>query len=156
VIHERDASLAVSGIEPLETTVLRSVSQRRFAMLLLGLFATSALLLGAVGIHGVLSYEVATRRREIGIRMALGARPAGILGLVVGEGAALTAIALVIGGAGALALTRFLETLLFGVSASDPLTLAIVGALMTIVALAATTIPAWRAARMDPAAALRT
>ena len=156
VIHERDASLAVSGIEPLETTLLRSVSQRRFAMLLLGLFATSALLLGAVGIHGVLSYEVATRRREIGIRMALGARPAGILGLVVGEGAALTAIALVIGGAGALALTRFLETLLFGVSASDPLTLAIVAALMTIVALAATTIPAWRAARVDPAAALRT
>jgi len=154
-IHERDAALAVSGVEPLETTLSRSVSQRRFAMLLLGLFAASALLLGAVGIHGVLSYEVATRRREIGIRMALGARPAGILGLVISEGAVLTAIALAIGGAGAFALTRFLGTLLFGVGATDPLTLAIVAVVMTVVALAATSIPAWRAARVDPAAALR-
>ena len=155
VIRERDPSLAVFGVEPLEATVSRSVSQRRFAMLLLVAFAGTALLLGAVGIHGVLSYDVARRRREIGIRMALGAQPNGILRLVVGQSAILTIIALAVGAGGAFALTRFLSTLLFGVSAHDPATLVAVAALMTAVALAATAIPAWRAARTDPASALR-
>ncbi|OFW26736.1 MAG: hypothetical protein A3H97_00615 [Acidobacteria bacterium RIFCSPLOWO2_02_FULL_65_29] len=155
VIRERDPSLAVFGVEPLETTVSRSVSERRFAMLLLGLFAAMAVALGAVGIHGMLSYEVACRRREIGIRMALGARPDGILRLVVGQSALLTLVSLAIGAAGALALTRFLGTLLFGVGATDPATLATVGVLMAAVALAAAAVPAWRAARVDPAAALR-
>jgi ABC-type antimicrobial peptide transport system permease subunit len=155
VVRERDPSLAVFGVEPLEATVSRSVSQRRFAMLLLGLFAGTALLLGAVGIHGVLSYDVARRRREIGIRMALGAQPTGILRLVVGQSAILTVVALAVGAAGAFALTRFLSALLFGVSAHDPATLVAVAALMAAVALAATAIPAWRAARTDPATALR-
>jgi ABC-type antimicrobial peptide transport system permease subunit len=155
VVRGRDPQLAVFGVEPLEATVSRSVSERRFAMLLLTSFAATALLLGAVGIYGVLSYEVARRRREIGIRMALGAQPTGILRLVVGESAMLTAAALGLGAAGAIALTRFLGSLLFGVSPLDPATLVAVGALMTGVALAATAIPAWRAARVDPASALR-
>jgi putative ABC transport system permease protein len=155
VVRERDPSLAVFGVEPLEATVSRSVSLRRFAMLLLGLFAGTALLLGAVGIHGVLSYDVARRRREIGIRMALGAQPTGILRLVVGQSAILTVVALAVGAAGAFALTRFLSALLFGVSAQDPATLVAVAALMAAVALAATAMPAWRAARTDPASALR-
>ncbi|MGQ0733303.1 MAG: FtsX-like permease family protein, partial [Acidobacteriota bacterium] len=154
-IQERDPGLAVFGLEPLDTTVSRSVARRRFAMLLLMLFAGTALLLGGVGIHGVLSCEVASRRRELGIRLALGARPAGILRLVVGQGVMLTAVGLVLGAAGALALSRFLRTLLFGVSPTDPATLAAVAALMSAVALVATTIPAWRAARTDPAGALR-
>ena len=155
VIRERDASLAAFGVEPLEATVSRSVSERRFAMLLLGLFALMALALGAIGVHGVLSYEVARRRREIGIRMALGARPDGILKLVVGRSAVLTLVAIVLGGAGAFALTRFLRALLFGVGAWDPATFAAVVVVMGVVALAATAVPAWRAARTDPALALR-
>jgi predicted permease len=154
-LRERDPGLAIFGVEPLAATVSRSVSQRRFAMLLLGLFAGTSLLLGAVGIHGVLSYDVARRRREIGIRMALGARRTGILRLIAGQSAVLTAVALLVGAGGAFALTRFLGALLFGVGPYDPVTLAAVAALMAIVAMAATTLPAWRAARTDPAAALR-
>jgi putative ABC transport system permease protein len=155
VIRERDPSLAVFGVEPLETTVSRSVSERRFAMLLLALFAVMALALGAIGVHGVLSYEVARRRREIGIRMALGARPDGILKLVVGRSAMLTALAIVLGSVGAFALTRFLRAMLFGVGVWDPATLAAVVVVMVIVALTATAMPAWKAARTDPAMALR-
>jgi predicted permease len=155
VIRERDASLAVFGVEPLEATVSRSVSERRFAMLLLGLFAAMALVLGAIGVHGVLSYEVARRRREIGIRMALGARPDGILKLVVGRSATLTVLAVVLGAAGAFVLTRFLRSLLFGVGVWDPATLGVVVLVMAAVGLASSAVPAWRAARTDPAVALR-
>jgi putative ABC transport system permease protein len=155
VIRERDPSLAVFGVEPLETTVSRSVSERRFAMLLLGLFAVMALTLGAIGVHGVLSYEVARRRREIGIRMALGARPDAILKLVVGRSTILAAVAIVLGAAGAFALTRFLRAMLFGVGVWDPATLGAVILLMVVVALSASAVPAWKAARTDPALALR-
>jgi putative ABC transport system permease protein len=154
-IRERDASLAVFGVEPFEVTVSRSVSQRRFAMLLLGLFAATALILGAVGIHGVLSYDIAQRQREIGIRMALGADRTEIVRQVVRQSALLTAVGLVLGAAGAFTLSRFLSTMLFGVTARDPVTLAAVAVVMAGVAFAATTIPAWRAARTDPAVALR-
>jgi ABC-type antimicrobial peptide transport system permease subunit len=124
-------------------------------MLLLAVFAATAVLLGAVGIHGVLSYDVARRRREIGIRMALGAPAGGILRLIVGQGVVLTALALAIGAAGSFALTRFLGALLFGVEPFDPLTLIAVAAVMGLVGVAATTIPAWRATHTDPATALR-
>ena len=107
-IHEQDPSLAVFGLEPLGATVSRSVSQRRFTMLLLGLFAGLALLLAAVGTYGVLSGGVAERRREIGIRLALGAPRSGMVRLVVGEGLALATVGLIVGVAGALALTRLL------------------------------------------------
>jgi len=155
LFRELDPSLAVFGLEPLDAAVSRSVAQRRFTMLLLSLFAIVALVLAAVGVHGVLSYGVVQRQREIGIRMALGADPAGVLRLVVGEGLALVLLGLLVGLAGALALTRLLASLLFGVSPTDPATFAGVAAVLTLVALAATAAPAWRAARIDPARALR-
>jgi putative ABC transport system permease protein len=154
--RDLDPQLAVFGLEPLDRTVRRSVSERRFAMTLVALFGSLALLLAAVGVHGVLSYEVTERRREIGIRLALGARPSGILRLVVGQGLALAAVALVAGLAGALALTHFLSTLLFGVGPRDPATLTVAAGVLTVVALGATAWPAWRAARVDPVQALKT
>jgi putative ABC transport system permease protein len=155
VIHERDPALAVFGLELLDRTVSRSVADRRFAMLLVGLFASLALVLAAIGVHGVLSYDVARRVREIGIRMALGAERGLVVRLIVGRALALAAIGVAVGGAGAFALTRTLSTLLFGVTPYDPATLATAAGLLTLVALAAAAIPAWRAARVDPAAALR-
>ena len=155
IIRDRDQALAVFGVEPLERTVWRSVAERRFAMLLIGLFAATALALGAVGVHGVLSFEVARRAREIGIRMALGAERQAVLRLFVGQSLMLTAIAVVIGSAAAFALTRTLTTLLFGVSAHDPWTFAASAGILALAALAATAVPAWRAATVDPAAVLR-
>ena len=155
VIHERDPALAVFGIEPLAATVSRSLAERRFAVVLLVSFAGVALLLGAVGVYGMLSYDLLRRRGEIGIRLALGARPSGILRLVLGQSIRLAALAVMLGVMGALALSRFLSALLFGVSPQDPLTLAAVAGLLTLVALTATAIPAWRAARTDAAVVLR-
>ena len=154
-IHDIDRGLAVFGVEPMQVTLSRSVGQRRFTTLLLGLLATVALLLAAVGIHGVLSYGVSQRRREIGIRMALGARGSDMIGLVVGEGLRLAAVGLALGLAGAFVLTRFLTTQLFGVTPTDPATFAGVAALLTLVAVAATAIPARRAASVDPLVTLR-
>ncbi len=154
-IQERDPALAVFGLEPLDATVARSVGQRRFAMVLVAVFAAVALLLGAVGIHGVLSYEVAARGPEIGIRLALGARPSAILRTVVGEGLLLTAVGLVLGVAGATVLSRLIRALLFGVNAYDPGTIASVATLLGSVAVFAAAAPAWRAANTDPAAALK-
>jgi putative ABC transport system permease protein len=155
IIRERDPALAVFGLEPLDRTVSRSVADRRFAMLLVGLFASLALALAAIGVHGVLSYDVARRVREIGIRMALGAERGAVLRLIVGRALALAAIGVAIGSAGAFALSRTLSTLLFGVTSYDPATFAAAAGLLTLVALAAAAVPAWRAARVDPAAALR-
>ena len=155
IIRERDPALAVFAVEPLDRTLSRSVAERRFAMLLVGLFAALALALGAIGVHGVLSYDVARRMREIGIRMALGAERASVLRLIVGQALVLVAIGVLAGGAGAFVLTRTLSTLLFGVTAHDPATFAAAAGVLTIVALAAAAVPAWRAARVDPAAALR-
>src|SRR6185436_16043327 len=131
-------------------TLSRSIGQRRFTMLLLGLFAGMALLLAAVGIHGVLSYGVSQRRREIGIRMALGARRPDLVALVVRQGLSLAGIGLVVGFAGSIAFTRLLSSQLFGITASDPLTLAGVALILGLVALAATVSPAHRAASVDP------
>ncbi len=155
VIHQIDPGLAVFAVEPLEDTMTRSIGQRRFTMLLLALFAVVALLLAAIGIHGVLSYGVSQRRREIGIRMALGARRPDLVALVVRQGLVLTLIGLVVGFLGAIAFTRLLSTQLFGITASDPLTLAAVAMLLALVALAATVSPAHRAASVDPVVTLR-
>lgn len=155
VIHEIDPGLAVFGIEPLGDTLSRSMGQRRFTMLLLSLFAFITLLLAAVGIHGVLSYNVSQRRREIGIRMALGARRTDLVALVVRQGFALTTSGLVLGLVGAIGFTRLLRAQLFGVSGTDPITLAAVAMLLGLVALAATAAPAHRAASVDPAVTLR-
>jgi predicted lysophospholipase L1 biosynthesis ABC-type transport system permease subunit len=155
VIHEIDRDLAVFGVEPLPTTLSRSIGQRRFTMLLLGLFAGVALLLAAVGVHGVLSYAVTQRRRELGIRIALGARTPDIVALVVRGGLTLTVAGLVIGLAGAVALTRFLASQLFGITATDPATFATVAAVILVVAATSIVAPARRAATLDPVVTLR-
>jgi putative ABC transport system permease protein len=154
-IREVDPALAVFAVEPLNETVRRSVSQRRFTMLILGIFAALALTLAAVGVHGVLSYGVLQRTREIGIRMALGARPGSVLRLIVGQGVVLAAIGVALGIAGALALTRVLTTLLFGVTPTDSSTLALVVLILIGSAVLASYLPARRAMRVDPSVALR-
>jgi putative ABC transport system permease protein len=154
-IHDVDRGLAVFGVEPLRDTLSRSVGQRRFTMLLLGLFASVALLLAVVGIHGVLSYGVSQRRRELGIRIALGARAADVVATVVREGIGLTVAGLILGLAGAFAVTRLLASQLFGVAPADPATFGSVAALLAIVALVATVAPARSAARVDPIVTLR-
>jgi putative ABC transport system permease protein len=155
VIHEQDPALAVFGLEPFTETVSRSVAERRFTMLVLGLLASVALILAAIGVHGVLSYTVTQRAREIGIRMALGAQPSGVLRLVVGRGMILALAGTAIGLAAAFVLTRSMGTLLFGVTPTDPATFILVPFGLALVALLASYLPARRATRVDPVAALR-
>jgi ABC-type antimicrobial peptide transport system permease subunit len=132
------------------------VSQRRFTAFLLGSFAALAVILAAIGVHGLLSYNVTRRRQEIGIRMALGAGRGAVLALVMREGLVIVTAGLIVGLAGALALTRLLQALLFGVSPTDPLTFVMVAAVLTAIALIATLLPARRASQVDPLPALRT
>jgi predicted permease len=155
VIHDIDPGLAVFAVEPLDRTISRSVSQRRFTAFLLGAFAALAVILAAIGVHGLLSYNVAQRRQEIGIRIALGAGRGAVLGLILREGVGIIFAGLIGGLAGALVLTRLLQALLFGVSPTDPLTFVVVAAVLAAVALMATLLPARRAARVDPLPALR-
>src|SRR4030095_6748912 len=133
----------------------RSVAPRRFNLLLLGMFALVGLALAAVGLYGVMSYTVMQRTREIGVRMAMGAQRVDVLRLVIGEGLKLAFIGALLGLGGALALTRLLKTLLFGVSATDPLTFIVIAGVLIIVAMLACWIPARRAASMDPLVSLR-
>jgi putative ABC transport system permease protein len=154
-IRAVDQELPVYDIRTMNQLVTKSISQRRFSVLLLGMFAFTALLLAAIGLYGVISYSVTQRTHEIGIRMALGAQEKDVLKLVIGQGMTLTLIGLVIGLIGSFALTRLMKGLLFGVSASDPTTFALVASLLVAVALLACYIPARRAARVDPMIALR-
>jgi putative ABC transport system permease protein len=155
IIRQADPGLAVFGVEPLEETLSSSIQQRRFVMLLLGLFAILALALAIIGIHGVLAYTVSQRRHEIGIRMALGASPKGVTRLVVAYGARLTALGIVLGVAGTLLLSRFLASLLFGVTTTDVATLIAAVALLAVAALVATYLPVRRAVRIDPMDSVR-
>jgi ABC-type antimicrobial peptide transport system permease subunit len=132
-----------------------SIARQRFLAQLLGIFAALALVLAAVGTYGVLSYLVTERQREIGIRMALGANRGNVLSLVLRQGLSTTVIGLVLGTAGALALTRLARSLLFEVKPTDPLTFVAVAAVITLVALFACVVPARRATKVDPIVALR-
>jgi predicted permease len=150
-----DPDLPVNDLQPLEQLTAESVSQPRFYMLLLSIFAGVALALAAIGIFGVISYGVAQRTREIGVRVALGADPASVLHIVVGGALGLAGLGVGIGVLGALAGTRVLSGLLFGVTATDPATYAGVAALLMGVAALASWLPARAATRVDPAIALR-
>ena len=150
-----DKDQPLAKVRTLEQIISASVGQRRFQMTLLTIFGLVALLLASLGIYGVMAYSVAQRSREIGIRMALGARGSQVLGMVIGGGLRLAAIGVGIGLIGALALTHALQAALFQVSATDPLTLAAVSALLVVVAAAASWAPARRATRVDPMLPLR-
>jgi putative ABC transport system permease protein len=150
-----DPEQPVGRVATLDELMEASTAQPRFRTFLLGSFAGVALLLSAIGIYGVMAYTVSRRTREVGVRMALGARPADILKLVFGESMTLTLLGLGLGLLGACAVTRVMKTLLFGVSSTDPSTLTSVTLLLCAVALLATYIPARRAMRVDPMAALR-
>jgi predicted permease len=156
MIYEIDPEVPLFGIEPLAQTLSNSAAERRFTTVALGAFAGLALLLAIVGVHGVLSYTVARRSREIGIRMALGADRARVRSLVLGQGATLVGVGLTLGMLGALALSQVLRTMLFGVGRNDPITLAGVILILGGVALLASWLPARRATRVDPVVALRT
>jgi putative ABC transport system permease protein len=154
-IHEIDPELALSQVKTLDQVLAESVAQPRFYMTLLTAFAVVAIALCAIGIYGVIAYLVGQRSREIGIRIALGASSATVVGMIVREGIAMTAAGLSVGLLGAFALTRVMGTLLFGVAATDLVTYASVTALLAGVSVIASCVPALRAARVDPALAMR-
>lgn len=150
-----DPNLPLTSVRIFDDYVTRSLARPRFNALLLSIFAATALLLTAIGIYGVMAYSVTQRTNEIGIRIALGAAQSSILRLVVGQAMMLVAISLVIGLAGAFAATRLLNSLLFGVGASDPVTFIAIVLLVSAVAFIAAWLPARRATRVDPIVALR-
>ena len=154
-VHAMDQEVPVFNIKTMEEYISSTVATPRFNATLLVIFAAVALVLTIVGLYGVMSYSVAQRTNEIGIRMALGAQTGDVLRLIVSQGFKLVLIGLGIGLAGAFALTRVISSLLFGVTTKDPLTFAAVGVLLALVALLACYIPARRATRLDPLHALR-
>jgi predicted permease len=150
-----DSHLSITEFQPMTTLLERAQAGTRFSLLLIGVFAVVAVLLAGVGLYGVLSTVVRQRTAEIGIRMTLGAGPAQIFRLVVGQGLGLTAIGIVAGLLAAFALTRGMTTMLVGVKATDPATFASMVAVFLLIAALASWLPAWRAASVDPTAALR-
>jgi predicted permease len=150
-----DPQQTFTGAFTLDDAVGEAVARPRLLAVLLGLFGTMGLVLGTLGIYGVLAYLVTQRTREIGVRVALGARPSSVLGMIVGRGLRLAGLGVVIGIAAALALTRVMQGVLYGVTATDPLTFVGVAVALLAVAAAASWIPAWRATKVDPLVALR-
>jgi putative ABC transport system permease protein len=154
-VWEVDREQPVSDISTMREVLSESLARERFSMMLLGVFAALALLLAAVGLYGVMSYTVAQRTREIGLRMALGAQRGDVLRLVVGQGLKLVLAGVALGLVAAVALTRLMKSLLYGVSATDPATLVTISLVLVAVAVVASYIPARRATRVDPLTALR-
>ncbi len=150
-----DPEQPVTKVRTMEQVISQSTAPRRFNTFLLVVFGAAALLLAALGIYGVMAYSVARRTHEIGVRLSLGARPADVLAMVIRQGMTLVVAGLVLGLAGALALTRVIAGLLYGVQPTDPVTFVAVSVLLAAVALAATWLPAHRAMQVDPAVALR-
>jgi ABC-type antimicrobial peptide transport system permease subunit len=154
-IHGLDPTVVVYGIRTMEDRLYDSLSRERFSSTMLAAFAGFALLLAAIGLYGVMSYLVTQSTRDIGVLVTLGAHPSNIIRLVVRQGMELAAIGIVVGLAGAIALTRVMTSLLFGVSTMDAATFGAVVGLLALVAFAATAIPAWRTTRVDPMVVLR-
>jgi ABC-type antimicrobial peptide transport system permease subunit len=154
-ILEFNSGMVVHNPEEMEKTVADSISNKRFTMTLLGVFALLALLLACIGIYGVLSYMVGQRTKEIGVRLALGAQKFDVLRMVLKDGARMTLAGILIGLIGSLALTRLMGTMLYGVRPTDPLTFISVAALLAAIALLACYVPARRAMKVDPMEALR-
>jgi putative ABC transport system permease protein len=154
-VHAMDGQLPVQGVHSMDDVIEETLVAERFRALLLEIFAGAALTLASVGIYSVLSYLVRGRRREIGIRTALGARTSDVLRMVVFEGMKPALLGIAIGTAGALLAAGLLDTLVFGVKATDPLTLIVVATTLLIVSILASLLPAWRASRLDPLTVLR-
>jgi putative ABC transport system permease protein len=154
-VRSVDPDQPISNVAHMDELLSRSVGERRLSMMLLSLFSGIALVLASVGIYGVMSYSVTERSRELGVRIALGADRRDVLRLVLRQGMRLALLGIGIGLAAALALTRLIESQLFGVTATDPGTFALVAGVLAATALVANLIPAIRATRLDPAAVLR-
>jgi predicted permease len=154
-IHAVDPDVVVYGIRTMQERLHDSLARQRFSSTMLGVFAVFALLLAAVGLYGVMSHLVTQSTHDIGVLVALGARPRNVIGLVVRQGMQLAGVGIAVGLVGAAALTRVMASLLFGVSTTDAVTFAALPALLAAVAFAATIIPAWRTTRVDPVVALR-
>jgi ABC-type antimicrobial peptide transport system permease subunit len=150
-----NSNLPLASVRTMQEVYDKSVARTSFTLVMLGIAGTMALVLGIIGIYGVISYTVSQRKREIGIRLALGAQSGDVVQMVLRQGAALALVGVVIGVGAALGLTPLMRSLLFGVTAQDPQTFAAVVALLITVALVACYIPARRATRIDPLVALR-
>jgi len=150
-----DANLPLASVYTMNDLYTKSMARTSFTLVMLGIAGAMALFLGAVGLYGAIAYSAAQRTREIGIRMALGAQPGNVMNLILGEGMLVILIGLSSGLIGSLAVTRFLSSLLFGVSATDPLTLSAVAGFLALIATAACYLPARRATRVEPIIALR-
>jgi putative ABC transport system permease protein len=150
-----DPSLPISGLKTVEQIVYERSTPKRIMTAMMGVFGVFALLMAGAGLYGVMAYAVSRRTHEIGVRLALGARPSDILRMITRQGMKLTLAGLAFGLAGALALTRVMSGILFGVSAADPLTFILISLLLMCVALLACYLPARRATKVDPLAALR-
>jgi ABC-type antimicrobial peptide transport system permease subunit len=155
IVREQNASVSLDSVMTMDERLLTSLARPRLYAVLLGAFAAFALLVAGAGLFGVLSYSVAQRTREIGVRAALGARPSDIIGLVVRQGVVVTLIGLAAGLGAATALVRYIGTMLYGVTTRDPLSYVLVTVTLVIMAALASAVPAWRAAKIDPLRAMR-
>ena len=155
VVRSVDSDVPIDQVFTMEEVITRSVAGRRLNLVLLGVFSLLALVLAMAGLYGVISHLVAQRTREIGIRMALGARPSDVVWWVMRQGAKLAALGIVAGLAGAWGLSRFMESVLYGVTARDPLTFGALAVLLGGIALLATWVPARRSAHIDPILAIK-